>query len=566
MSDILKVDLQDNIIGYGTKDECHKTPILHRAFSVFLYSGNKMLIQQRAMHKYHSGGLWTNSCCSHPKKDETIEEAVLNRLGEELGIYCECKECFSFAYYHKFNQSLYEYEVDHVFIGQYSGDVCINEDEAMDYKWIDIDDLLEDVKKKPEKYTVWFITALPKVVEIIKKNKKIENAKLADLEPSQLQVQFKHFPEVIQIELTDRCNSECIMCKHFYEKNDRATDLDDGILEKLEQFLPYTRLVLLNGYGESLISSKYNKCMDLLRKHNVKAFVTTNLSVFDEQHCYDAETVFEQINVSCHGCSKEEYERISLGLDFDVFKENLKKLTSLKKCPKVVLSVVVMACNIKNMPDMVHFAKEYGITEIRFGRLGINSFINNDDLDLIHYPEAAKFYFRKVEELAKEYGVTITYPTNFMGEIQDEEELQKQLHIIDNFNFKYDREFQKQLRHRFIKEYRNGNFCKEVKQESNILMTCHGICDWVAKGMYIDKQGKCYPCCESKKVSFGDLKEDPFNVINSKEAVELRNEFYNGKLPQMCRNCPFAINNELEMLTIDKVNDLYISPEYDLMK
>ena len=170
MSNILKVDLQDNIIGYGTKEECHKAPILHRAFSVFLYSGNKMLIQQRALHKYHSGGLWTNACCSHPKKDEDFFEAVQNRLEEELGISCPVEEKFEFVYYHKFEEDLYEYEIDHVFVGEFRGDVTLNSDEAMDSKWIGFEELKNDVLSHPEKYTVWFITALPKVLEIINVN------------------------------------------------------------------------------------------------------------------------------------------------------------------------------------------------------------------------------------------------------------------------------------------------------------------------------------------------------------------------------------------------------------
>lgn len=565
MLKLLKVDLNDNIIGVGTKEECHKSPVLHRAFSVFLYNGNKMLIQRRAMSKYHSGGLWTNACCSHPQKDETIEDAVLNRMSEELGISCECKEYFSFIYYNKFNENLYEYEADHVFIGQYSGDVHINEDEAMDYKWMDIDVLSEDVQQYPEKYTVWFITALPRVIEIIKKNKKLANSKLAELEIKQLKKEFKHFPEVIQIELTDRCNSECIMCKHFYEMNDRASDLDDGILEKLERLLPYCRLVLLNGYGESLISSKYGQCMDLLRKYNVKAFVTTNLSVFNEQHCIDAQTVFEQINVSCHGCNKEDYEKISLGLSFDTFKENLKKLTSLEKGPKVVLSVVVMVCNIKSMPDMVRFANEYGIKEIRFGRLGINSFIKNDDLDLVHYQDAARFYFNEVERIAEEYGITVVYPSNFKGKINDNSKLDEQLKMIDRYEFKYNKDFQNKLRRRFKEEYEADKFRKVLKKKPNKLLKCQGMCDWVAKGLYIDKHGVCYPCCESKQVCYGEIQDTPINVINCNEAIRLREKFYNGELPQMCRNCPFVINNELEMLMVEKADDLYISPEYDNM-
>ena len=99
-SELLMVDTKDHIIGCSTKENCHKEPILHRAFSVFLYTGDKMLIQQRAIEKYHSGGLWTNACCSHPRVGQPIEEEVKTRLKEELGIICECEKKFYFLYYH----------------------------------------------------------------------------------------------------------------------------------------------------------------------------------------------------------------------------------------------------------------------------------------------------------------------------------------------------------------------------------------------------------------------------------------------------------------------------------
>lgn len=166
-SQILMVDTKDQIIGYSTKENCHKEPILHRAFSVFLYTGDKMLIQQRAIEKYHSGGLWTNACCSHPRVGQSIEEEVKTRLKEELGIICECEKKFSFLYYHQFRNDLYEYEMDHVFIGEFNGEVIVNPSEVMDVKWIPFEELREDVLKHPERYTVWFITALPRVLEQI---------------------------------------------------------------------------------------------------------------------------------------------------------------------------------------------------------------------------------------------------------------------------------------------------------------------------------------------------------------------------------------------------------------
>lgn len=164
---ILMVDTNDQIIGYSTKEICHKEPILHRAFSVFIYTGDKMLIQQRAIGKYHSGGLWTNACCSHPRAGQSIEEEVKSRLKEELGIVCECEEKFSFLYYHQFHNDLYEYEMDHVFIGEYNGEINENPAEVMNTKWISIEELRSDVLKHPERYTVWFIIALPKVLDQI---------------------------------------------------------------------------------------------------------------------------------------------------------------------------------------------------------------------------------------------------------------------------------------------------------------------------------------------------------------------------------------------------------------
>lgn len=168
MQQIATVDLRDNVLGYETKKTCHSVPLLHRAFSVFLYHDGKMMIQQRAIKKYHSGGLWTNSCCSHMREGEDMASSVNLRLEEELGINCECRELFSFVYYHRFAENLYEYEIDHVYIGDFDGEIQLNPEEAMDMQWISYDELEEDVFKYPQKYTVWFITALPRVLKILR--------------------------------------------------------------------------------------------------------------------------------------------------------------------------------------------------------------------------------------------------------------------------------------------------------------------------------------------------------------------------------------------------------------
>lgn len=161
---IIKVDFDDNEIGFITKEEAHKSPILHRAFSIFIMNGDKMLIQKRNPNKYHSGGLWTNACCSHPRKGESLEKAVHRRLVEEVGFDCELVEKFSFVYMRQFNENLYEYEYDHVFVGEYSGEVILNEEEATEYMWIDKAELKTRLREKPEEFTTWFFIAASKII------------------------------------------------------------------------------------------------------------------------------------------------------------------------------------------------------------------------------------------------------------------------------------------------------------------------------------------------------------------------------------------------------------------
>ena len=171
MDDLILVDIFDRKLGTLDKASAHAKPILHRAFSVFLYNGNKMLVQKRAEGKYHSGGLIANTCCSHPRTDDILGDAA-TRLKFEVGIKVKAidlKELFCFTYLTKFNVNLYEYEYDHVIVGKYDGEYKINKDEVSELKWVDIDKLALDMVKNPQKYASWFLICAPKVIEYIKK-------------------------------------------------------------------------------------------------------------------------------------------------------------------------------------------------------------------------------------------------------------------------------------------------------------------------------------------------------------------------------------------------------------
>lgn len=120
-NNLILVNIFDQQIGSSDKETIHKNGILHRAFSVFVCSNGKMLIQQRNSQKYHSGGLWTNACCSHPRQGETLLESVSKRLVEELGVAFPVTEMFTFVYRSEFNNGIVEYEYDHVFLAEYDG-------------------------------------------------------------------------------------------------------------------------------------------------------------------------------------------------------------------------------------------------------------------------------------------------------------------------------------------------------------------------------------------------------------------------------------------------------------
>jgi len=163
---VVLVNDEDEQVGVEEKMRAHEQALLHRAFSVFIFnSEGKMLLQQRAKTKYHSGGLWTNACCSHPRPGEAVEAAAHRRLKEEMGFDCHLKEKFSFVYEVKLDHGLTEHEFDHVLIGKYDGTVKPNPEEASGFKWIEVGELRKDVAANPRNYTEWFKIALNKVLE-----------------------------------------------------------------------------------------------------------------------------------------------------------------------------------------------------------------------------------------------------------------------------------------------------------------------------------------------------------------------------------------------------------------
>ena len=154
---VVLVNENDEKIGLMPKQEAHEKGLLHRAFSVFVFnSKNQLMLQQRAWHKYHSPGLWTNTCCSHQRDGETSVDAGKRRLMEEMGFSTDLRETTTFIYKAPFDNGLTEHELDHILIGNYEGSPNLNPDEVAAWKWMSLEDVKADIQNNPQEYTVWF--------------------------------------------------------------------------------------------------------------------------------------------------------------------------------------------------------------------------------------------------------------------------------------------------------------------------------------------------------------------------------------------------------------------------
>ncbi len=170
MQEVILVNEKDEAIGVMEKMQAHREGKLHRAFSVFLTDHeNKLLLQKRAAGKYHSPGLWTNACCSHPMPDEDIATAAKRRLKEELGIETgNLQKLFAFEYKAHLENDLTEHELDHVLLGQYEGAIAINEEEASETRYFSAKEIEQMLSENPNQFTVWFKLIYPKLENYIR--------------------------------------------------------------------------------------------------------------------------------------------------------------------------------------------------------------------------------------------------------------------------------------------------------------------------------------------------------------------------------------------------------------
>lgn len=163
---VILVNENDEQIGLSEKLAAHESGALHRAVSVFVFNKKgELLLQKRASGKYHGGGLWTNTCCTHPRDGETSEACAVRRLKEEMGIDAQLEKQFAFIYKAEVENGLVENEYDHVFFAVYNGEIKPDKTEVEDYTFVTLDKVFKDAEQQPEKYSIWFRLIIKKFRE-----------------------------------------------------------------------------------------------------------------------------------------------------------------------------------------------------------------------------------------------------------------------------------------------------------------------------------------------------------------------------------------------------------------
>jgi isopentenyl-diphosphate delta-isomerase len=161
--EVILVNEGDEQIGVAEKIRAHKHAALHRALSIFVFNKEgQLLLQKRAQSKYHSGGLWSNTCCSHPRPGESIEAAAHRRLKQEMGFTCPLRKVSELIYRAELQNGLVEHEYDHILIGDFSGDPVPDPSEVEDWRWVSVSDLMKEIQESPDLYSVWLQIILSK--------------------------------------------------------------------------------------------------------------------------------------------------------------------------------------------------------------------------------------------------------------------------------------------------------------------------------------------------------------------------------------------------------------------
>ncbi len=362
-------------------------------------------------------------------------------------------------------------------------------------------------------------------------------------------------PRVIQLETTNVCNAECIMCEHFYSGNKGAKHADLRVFESLRSTLPLVEGLVLHGYGEPFVNPHLEEILSLLDANHILVSTNTNLSVLPSYTYEKYAHLFHGINVSCDACTKELYEGIRKKLNFDTFVANASRLRSLFPKTHLTLAVTVMRQNLDNLSDLVQFAHDMRFDEITFNEMAPDIIIGNY-IDTPHRSYRRSCAAMKAAvEMAASLGLSVSAPMQYLEAGDDEPQTGK----LDEFGLFPSELFQRRLMGQFsqnpnqMSKY-NSSLLESLTTDFPEFTSLEGVCDWVVEKSYIDINGNVFPCCTGYPQHgdpLGNVFDSDFSEIWRGEAYQkMRSMFYAGQIPCGCNGCCFIRSGSLPMLRV----------------
>ena len=357
------------------------------------------------------------------------------------------------------------------------------------------------------------------------------------------------YPAYIQLEHTNKCNAECIMCNHFYLENRGSQDIIPAIVEKLKPILPYCGTIVLNGVGEPFLLRNIVDFLKIYTEYGIKIGTNTNLSFLDNELLTIITKHFTFLNISCDGCTAATYEHIRYRLNFDLFKKNLIKLNKYAPNVKKYLDCVVMRQNINEIKDIVLFAKEYNFRQVRFNMLRVNSYLNNQNDSLRAFINYASSKMQQAKYIAEKIGIEIIVPKecnfSYSNELSILEEKNTIFNLDENINYKQLRLKEKLKGNKLSTDYLNKQVTYYSLSKDQFNPGRH--CKWALERCYIDLTGKITTCCFNMFSYFGNLSDEKSNFLdlwNGKLYRTFRKNMLAGKLPYWCSSCELIFREE----------------------
>lgn len=375
-------------------------------------------------------------------------------------------------------------------------------------------------------------------------------------------------PDYLQIETTSFCNAKCIMCSHYFSENRGAANLGDTTLEHLKDAIQLSHTISLNGMGEPFISESLSDQIDYYASMGNRIVTNTNLSVLNDRLIEQINNHFEWLEVSCDGATKETYESIRKGLNFDIFLKNL--FTLKERCPNVRkhIATVIMRQNVHEMPQMVELAYRAGASIITFMTLNSNIVIQNQADEMCHYPKVLEYYSVQAMEMGEKYGIPVIVPnSNSLNREIKFEEIEEELSRMNRIPlFKSNQDVDQMKRTAsMVSTYLESH--DEIQRDTQASQVrCAGICDWLLRQSYIDLKGNVAMCCRNQSFHTGNVNEsDSFlKVWNSPFYQKLRKIFYSGFVPESCLKCGLIESGNLKYLSVQVTDCFYQDPAYKL--